>query len=186
MRQKYAHHYCRKWRLCLHFLLPLVLENITFRSDNRFQPLIEALAVIKQYLGTRYKHFPVEVPLEGVVTGAWSDTVLENVGVSTKVNRKYYELCVLQQLERALSCKEIWVEGSYEWRNPSEDLPSDRVDESKRTGYYQRLSQPIAASSFISNLRDEMIAALTDFNHTLPNNPEVSIYFPFGSSASLR
>jgi len=88
MRQKYAHHYCRKWRLCLHFLLPLVLENITFRSDNRFQPLIEALAVIKQYLGTKYKYFPVEVPLEGVVTGAWSDTVLEKVGEQTKVNRK--------------------------------------------------------------------------------------------------
>jgi len=42
MRQKYAHHYRR--------MLPLVLENITFRSDNRFQPIIEALSVIKQYL----------------------------------------------------------------------------------------------------------------------------------------
>ena len=174
MRQKYAHHYCR--------MLPLVLENITFRSDNRFQPLIEALAVIKQYLGTRYKYFPSEVPLEGVVTSAWSDTVLEQVGASMKVNRKYYELCVLQQLERALSCKEIWVEGSYEWRNPTEDLPSDWSNEQRRISYYQRLNQPTGASSFISNLRDEMIAALTDFNHALPNNPEVSIYFPFGKA----
>jgi len=174
MRQKYAHHYRR--------MLPLVLENITFRSDNRFQPIIEALAVIKEYLGTRYKYFPVEVPLEGVVTGAWSDTVLEKVGERTKINRKYYELCVLQQLERALSCKEIWVEGSYEWRNPSEDLPSDWSNEQKRISYYQRLDQPTRASSFISNLRDEMTAALTDFNHVLPNNPEVSIYFPFGKA----
>jgi TnpA family transposase len=174
MRQKYTHHYCR--------MLPLVLENITFRSDNRFQPLIEALAVIKQYLGTKYKYFPIEVPLEGVVTGAWSSTVLEKVGVSTKVNRRYYELCVLQQLERALSCKEIWVEGSYEWRNPSEDLPKDWSNEQRRISYYQRLNQPTCASSFISNLRDEMTAALTDFNQVLPNNPEVSIYFPFGRS----
>ena len=174
MRQKYAHHYCR--------MLPLVLENITFRSDNRFQPIIEALTVIKQYLGTKYKYFPVEVPLEGVVTGYWSDTILEPVGVSTKVNRKYYELCVLQQLERALSCKEIWVQGSYEWRNPSEDLPSDWTDEGKRRSYYHRLSQPIAATSFTASLKNEMIAALTDFNSTLPLNPEVSIYFPFGKA----
>jgi len=101
-----------------------VLENITFRSDNRFQPIIEALSIIKEYLGTKYKYFPVSIPIEGVVTGVWAETVLEGVGAEVKVNRKYYELCVLQQLERALRCKEIWVEGSYEWRNPSEDLPS--------------------------------------------------------------
>ncbi|MBC8462609.1 MAG: hypothetical protein H8D67_31975, partial [Deltaproteobacteria bacterium] len=96
-------------------------------------------------------------------------------------------------------CKEIWVEGSYEWRNPSEDLPSDWVDESKRAGYYQRLSQPITASSFVENIRQEMIDALADFNRRIPDNPEkplrrftsfseVSIYFPFGSSrkASVR
>jgi len=88
---------------------------------------------------------------------------------------------IYKQLERALSCKEIWVEGSYEWRNPSEDLPSDWSNEQKRISYYQRLNQPTRASSFISNLRDEMIAALTDFNHALPN-PEVSIYFPFGKA----
>jgi len=34
-------------------MLPLILEHLTFRSENRFQPVIEALAVMKQYLGTR-------------------------------------------------------------------------------------------------------------------------------------
>ena len=174
MRQKYAHHYRR--------MLPLVLENITFRSDNRFQPIIEALTVIKQYLGTRYKYFPVEVPLQGVVTGSWTDAVLEQVGEDTKVNRKYYELCVLQQLERALRCKEIWVEGSYKWRNPSEDLPKDWSDEPRRISYLKRLNQPFSASSFTNALKDEMTAALTDLNQILPNSPEVSIYFPFGKA----
>lgn len=36
MKQKYTCHYSR--------MLPWVLENITFRSDNRFQPIIEALS----------------------------------------------------------------------------------------------------------------------------------------------
>ena len=25
-----------------------------------------------------------------------------------------------------LKCKEVWVEGSYAFRNPSEDMPGDR------------------------------------------------------------
>jgi len=36
MRQKYVHHYRQ--------MLPGLLEHLTFRSENRFQPVIEALA----------------------------------------------------------------------------------------------------------------------------------------------
>ena len=70
MRQKYGHHYRQ--------MLPLVLEHLTFRSDNRFQPVIEALTVMKQYLNTKGPYFPEEetVPLDGVVLPSWRDTVL--------------------------------------------------------------------------------------------------------------
>ena len=44
-------------------MLPLVLEHLTFRSENRFQPVIEALAIIKRYVGTKYQYFPEERPL---------------------------------------------------------------------------------------------------------------------------
>jgi hypothetical protein len=50
MRQKYGHHYRQ--------MLPLILEHLTFRSENRFQPVIEALAVLQQYLGTKGLYFP--------------------------------------------------------------------------------------------------------------------------------
>ena len=57
MRQKYVRHYRR--------MLPLVLEHLTFRSENRFQPVIEALAAIKRYLGTKYQYFPEGVGQSG-------------------------------------------------------------------------------------------------------------------------
>ena len=63
------------------------------------------------------------MPIEGVVTPRWKEKVFEQVNGETKINRRYYELCVLEKLERALKCKEVWVEGSYDFRNPSEDLP---------------------------------------------------------------
>jgi hypothetical protein len=105
MHRKFACHYRR--------MLPALLENLQFRSDNRFQPLIEALAIIQKYLHTHYESFPETVPIEGVVTPKWREKVLEKVENEVKVNRGYYELCVLEKLERALKCKEVWVEGSH-------------------------------------------------------------------------
>ena len=171
MRQKFMRHYRR--------MLPLVLEHLTFRSDNRFQPVIEALAVIKQYLPTKYQHFPAEVPVEGVVLPSWRETVIEShTDGTTRINRPYYELCVLQRLERALKCKEVWVEGAYAFRNPSQDLPANWTEETQRTAYYRTLQQPIEVTSFIDPLRHRLTQALTQFNRTLPRNPHVHLSTP--------
>jgi TnpA family transposase len=177
MKEKYTHHYSR--------MLPLVLENLNFGSSNRFQPIIEALGIIREYMGTSYKYFPVEVPLEGIVTESWLSTVIEKAAGETKINRKYYEVCVLLQLERALKCKEIWVEDSYTWRDPSEDLPPDWSDEEKRTRYYQRLGQPMSAETFVESVQRDMTAALSDFNRVLPRNSYARIYFPGSSEHGL-
>jgi TnpA family transposase len=170
MRQKYVHHYRR--------MLPLVLEHLTFRSENRFQPVINALAIIKHYLGTKYHYFPEEVPTEGVVLPSWRDTVLEHKDGMVRVHRQYYELCVLQQLERALKCKEIWVEGSYAFRNPNQDMPADWHHEEQRMAYYRALPQPVEVTSFIDPLRQRLTTALAQFNRDLPQNPYVHLYAP--------
>jgi TnpA family transposase len=169
-RQKYVRYYRR--------MLPLVLEHLTFRSDNRFQPIIEALAVIKQYLGTKAHYFPNEVPIEGVVLPSWRDTVLEPKDGTLRINRRYYELCVLQQLERALKCKEIWVEGAYAFRNPIQDMPAEWRHEEQRTASYRVLPQPLEVTSFLDPLRARLTMALTQFNRDLPRNPDVHLYAP--------
>ena len=87
-------------------------------------------------------------------------------------------MCVLQQLERALKCKEVWVSGSYQWRNPADDLPKDWTDETVRINYYQQLNQPIVMGTFVESIRREMTDALRKFNRVLPNSEQVSIYFP--------
>lgn len=177
MKNKYVHHYRQ--------MLPLILDNITFRSDNRFQPIIEALAVIKRYLGTNYQHFPEDVPLKGVVSRGWEKTVLEQVNQEQKVNRKYYEICVLEKLERALKCKEIWVEGAHEFRNPNEDLPKDWKLEQARINYYENLRQPIEVKSFIDPIKERMTKALTQFNQQIPNSQIVKIITPGRSGRGL-
>jgi TnpA family transposase len=170
MRQKYIHHYRQ--------MLPWILEHLTFRSENRFQPVIEALAVIKQYVGTKTPYLPADAPVDGVVLPSWRETVLEEHAGTTRINRQYYELCVLQRLERALKCKEVWVEGAYAFRNPSEDLPANWTEETQRTAYYQTLQQPIEVRSFLDPLRDRLTQTLSQFNRDLPRNPHVHLATP--------
>ena len=50
MQRKFVRHYRR--------MLPALLETLQFRSDNRFQPLIEALAVIRRHLDSHRSVFP--------------------------------------------------------------------------------------------------------------------------------
>jgi TnpA family transposase len=155
-----------------------MLEHLTFRSENRFQPVIEALAVIKQSLDTKGPYLPDDVPLDGVVLPSWRDTVIESKDGNVQINRQYYELCVLQRLERALKCKEVWVEGAYTFRNPSQDMPANWQQEGQRYAYYQALPQPVEVSSFLDPLRERLTQALTQFNHDLPQNPHVHLTTP--------
>ncbi|MBV9490864.1 MAG: Tn3 family transposase, partial [Verrucomicrobia bacterium] len=170
IQRTFARHYRR--------MLPVLLEHVRFRSDYRFQPIIEALAAIQRNLSARQEHFSEPVPLEGVVTPRWKDKAFEQVHGQTKVNRRYNELCVLEKLERALKGKEVWVEGSYAFRNPSEDLPGDWGDEQRRLLHYQGLGQPLEAQAFVQSLRKRMEAALTDFNRVLPALKHLRIFRP--------
>jgi hypothetical protein len=104
--------------------------------------------------------------------------VLDHTHGGVRINRHAYELCVLQQLERALKCKDIWVEGSSAFRHPSRDLPANWEDDGQRVAYYYTLIQPVEVTSFIEALRERLTTALTQFNHDLPRNPSVHLYAP--------
>ncbi|MCI0412102.1 Tn3 family transposase [bacterium] len=152
-----------------------VLESITFRSSNKFQPVIEALGIIKRTLNDKGNYFHEPVPITGIVTPNWESLVFENVKGEQKVVRKYYELCALQCLERALKCKEVWAEGSLNYRNPDEDMPSDWEDVTRRVHYYTLLKQPLDAISFINPLRKQLDEALTAFNEKVPHLDHLEI-----------
>jgi hypothetical protein len=170
MQRKFARHYRR--------MLPALLQELQFRSDNRFRPVIEALALIQRYVGSHHKYFPEAVPLEGVVSPKWQEKVVEEVKGEPRVNRHYYELCVLEKLERALKCKEVWVEGSYAFHNPREDMPDDWSDEQRRTLHYRDLGTPLDAQSFVGLLKARLTTALAAFSRVLPRLSHVRIFRP--------
>jgi TnpA family transposase len=169
IRNSYRLHYRR--------MVPRLLATLEFRSNNdRHQPLIQALALLKQYAGSALRTYPVEeqVPLEGVVPSQWRDAVRE-VGKDgqERINRVTYEICVLQTLRERVRCKELWVVGANRYRNPEEDLPHDF--EQQRDTYYASLNLPLDADTFLARLRHDLSTALQSLDHTLPKNPYVKI-----------
>jgi hypothetical protein len=126
-------------------MLPRLLETLEFRSNNAMhQPLMRALALVRQYLQSRQQTSPVgeEIPLDGVLREAWRDGVLvTDPQGRTRVNRIAYELCVLQGVRDRLRCKELWVVGADRYRNPDDDVPSDFA--TQRSAYYAALDRTL-------------------------------------------
>ena len=56
------------------------------------------------------------------------------------------------------------MEGSYAFRNPSEDMPGDWDDEQRRILHYQELGKPLNAQTFVHSLKERLITALAQFN----------------------
>jgi TnpA family transposase len=169
MRSAYRSHY--------RAMLVRLLNTLDFRSNNeRHRPVLDALAVVEKYAGSRLRVYPLEddIPVDGIVRGPWLETVLEQdeSGVE-RVNRIAYEVCVLLALREHLRSKEVWLQGANRYRNPDEDLPGDF--EQERSTYYSALKLPSEAETFIEGVKREMHESLTAFHDGLSINEFVSI-----------
>ena len=168
-RNSYARHYRR--------MVPPLLQALQFRSNNEVhQPLIRALDLIEQYVGSDRQYYldSDEVPLNGVVLAHWRDQVIHKTKRGqTRINRISYEICLFQALREQVRCRAIWVEGADRYRNPDEDLPPDFNEQ--RTTYYEALQQPLDGQAFVNQVRQEMVEALTTLNEGLPTNAWLTI-----------
>ncbi|EOP90032.1 hypothetical protein IGM_02221 [Bacillus cereus HuB4-4] len=161
----------------LGFAIGELLSMLEFRSNNeKYQPILKALHLIKQHIGSRQKYFPVcdAVPIRDVVLPKFQKVVLEtDTKVELRVNRINYEISVLHSLRDKLRCKEIWVIGANRYRNPDEDLPMDF--EERREDYYENLGLSLDVESMISKLQKDLHHSLNRLNITIPQNSKVSI-----------
>lgn len=169
MRASYSHYYRR--------LATAMLKALEFRSNNdKHQPVIEAIKIIRRYDGNKARFFPLNesVPLEDVVKPVWEPHVLaEDERGRTRIDRRRYEIAVLQSLRDRLRCKEIWVAGANRYRNPDDDVPADF--EQKRTQYYLALEQPLSGTECVEKLQAKMWSELASLNYSLPHDSEVRI-----------
>jgi hypothetical protein len=79
-----------------------LLSTLEFSSNNsKYQPIIEALDIIKKHIGTRQKYFAVadDVPIDDVIPPKFKKVVMEtDKNGDLRVNRMNYEISVLYSL----------------------------------------------------------------------------------------
>ncbi len=159
-------------------MLRPVMETLLFRANNPAdQPLLDGIALVCKYLDKKHVHYPQteEIP-EGLLTGDLKRMGIQEVKGTPRVVKHYFELAVLQRLEKALNHKKVWVEGAFRYRNPDQDLPQDWHEES--FNYYAKHQIPKRSADFVDPIYEELVASLEKANEFFGQRQDVYIYYP--------
>ncbi len=141
-------------------------------SDGRYLTVIEAIEYIKKYANSKYD--AILPPLEDVISASWYDiAITTDNNDNITVNKFSYELAVLDKIKNLLSFKGVWIEKSYRYRNPKDDLINNFASEEDK--YYKLLGLPKEARDFILNLKTRLSNKLDLFNANITGNSLVSI-----------
>tara|TARA_B100001996_G_scaffold201784_1_gene154473 strand:+ start:186 stop:3188 length:3003 start_codon:yes stop_codon:yes gene_type:complete len=156
-------------------ILLSILRAFKFHEDHViYKPLLEAIEFINQHWNESDDEYYIDLPpIDDVVPTAWNSMVVTEVNDKKKANKYNYEIAILEQLKSFLGFKAIWIEGSYRYRNPNEDIPQDF--DKKRKHYYKLLGLPTNAKQFIKRLKQSLKSNLTNLNTNIMNNDLVRI-----------
>lgn len=178
MRMKYRASYRRP--------LKAVLEKLTFRTNSSvYQPLIDGVNLVRHFIATKQVTYPPDTHIPAqLVTPKWSQLLWEDHASGPRVIKQHFELCVLHKLERALKCREVWVEGACRYGNPDEDMPANWAE--CKAAHYEKRRLPMDADAFLLPLRTEMAEGLKRFNRFLGSTqPDVTILHPGGGARGV-
>jgi TnpA family transposase len=169
MRRSYGSHYRR--------MVPPVLGMLRFRTNTTVNdPLIAAVELLQAMRESTATHFDADeaTPMDGIIPRTWREQVIEpGPRGQRRIRRVTYEICVLQALREKIRCKEVWIEGADRHRNPDEDLPQDFA--LHRETHYAALKLPLDADAFVTQVQQNLEAALDRFHGGLAQNPHVRI-----------
>ena len=79
---------------------------------------LQAVELLQNLNQERRRAVPADAPLKFVPT-KWHPYVVDGSG---RIDRRYYELCVLWELRAALRAGDVWLEGSRRYANPESHL----------------------------------------------------------------
>ncbi len=169
MKSKYSHSYRR--------MIKPILEELDFKTNNStWNNILHGLEIIHKHIDSKKLYYPEgeEIPYD-LIGDKWKNLTVHRTGDGTeKIRKHYFELCVLEKLEKTLRCKEIYVEGSLNYRNPCEDLPNDW--DANKAEYYKRIATPLNNNDFINPIKKQLDTSLETLNEYFDKKREVYIY----------
>ena len=94
---------------------PLVLRVLDFKSLKTDDPLIDAVEILRELNRKRRRRVPEDAGLE-FASAKWRGQLWGSDG---RVNRRFFELCVLYPLRDGLRSGAIWFQGSRRFADPA-------------------------------------------------------------------
>lgn len=161
------------WQGHYRSMLRNLLKTVEFRSNNsQFKPIIKALDWIHVNFDNRRQliYGRDDVPIENVINDIDRPAVIRK---DMTIDKYSYELCVVTALREKLRCREIWVQGSVQYKNPDEDIPEDF--DIHREDYYDDLGLNVDGARFVEGIKQELTEQLLSFDKEYSKNTKVNI-----------
>ena len=151
-----------------------ILKTLSLHEDHKdYKPILKAICFINDNADVEGPYYEKNIPDKNVISENWKDNVLRTVKDKQAVNKYGYELSVLEQVKVFLGFKAIWVDRSYRYRNPNDDIPAD-YDRNKKS-YLEMLKWPRLAKTFANRLKKKHRRSLEDLNKSINSNKMVHI-----------
>ncbi len=168
MREKYARTY-RK-------MIKPILDVLKLNTNNRaYTKLLKGLDIIHSHINKNYRYFPLyeDVPLE-LLTKKYAALAIEKVGQKERIVKHYFELGILEKVDKMVRCKELWVKNAGKFRNPNADLPINWSE--NRHEYYKRIETPFDGNIFIETMQERMKEHLSIANNYFSKKRKNDVY----------
>jgi TnpA family transposase len=146
---------------------PRFLAELQFEAIPRRQSLLKAVATLRKLNETQSSAVPKDAPRE-FVPRRWRPYVFDG----EKIDRAYYELCVLSELSIALRSGDIWVPGSRRY------LPLDHYLVSQEAWKVMQLTRNLTTSSqYLDERKPQLNDSLQKVSQLLSEGqlPDVSM-----------
>ena len=155
-------------------ILLSILNALSFKESHPdYKPVIQAIKFIKKYWDSSdNENYPVTPPIENIIPEVWQAALLSN-DKQEAINKYKYEVVVLEQLKVFLGYKAIWVENSYRYRDPKDDLPIDF--KKRKQEYLEMIGMPNRGNSFTRDLKQLLTDGLSSLNNSIVDNGKVKL-----------
>ncbi len=147
LRKRYGH---------LRRFVPAFLAAFPFRSKVDDDPLLRAVDLLRRLSEHRGPGLPRSTAVD-FVPAKWRPYVIDDRG---RIDRAYFELCVLSELRAALRAGDVWLESSRRYCGPETYLIPEYRWTALRGEVCQQLQAPIEGTVRLTQREAELEALL--------------------------
>ena len=161
---------CAYWRR-VHRLFKALLQRITFDANPIAEPVKEALdflAGLENWTKGSLKGAPT-----ACIGPAWKRHVFDGGNMSAPTNNRAFVFSVLEAMRKALKRRDIFVQSSIRFANPTRGLLDDKTWLSSRPTILRALGRSADAEFEISRLGNQLDLAYRRTIDHLPKNPDL-------------